>query len=466
MPSPEADQPPDSLVAGKYRLTQLLGKGGMGSVWEGVHTSLGTRVAVKFIDAQYASSDDIRQRFINEAKAAARLRSKHVVQVYDQGVSDDGRPYIVMEFLLGEALDVRLEREHRLSPQDAARMMLQVARALSKAHEASIVHRDLKPENIFLVHDDEDHTDIVKVVDFGIAKFTDNQGGASTGSTRTGAVLGTPHYMSPEQARGLRSLDFRTDLWSMGVIGYRCIVGRLPFEGEAVGDLLVNICTAEPATPSVVEPTVPAGFDDWVRRALSRDPKNRFGSAMELAEALCGVCSIDVRGPNSTLALSSRRPPGIPASSIVSGRRPDGGAVTEVPLTRTLSGSANRKPLYIALAVGGVAVSVALGFFGTRALRDDADAVAPSREAAPATKPAPAATKAAEPPNAPTVTPALATSNAMGVKQPLAGTAATATSQPAAVATNTAPPAARPARGSRPPRQSKESKAPADVLGY
>src|ERR1041384_6515628 len=135
---------PTKTVAGKYRLTRLLGKGGMGSVWEGVHESLGTRVAVKFIDTDYASSDEIRQRFVNEAKAAARLRSKHVVQVYDQGVGDDGRPYIVMEFLAGETLDDKLEREGKLPPRELARIALHVYRALAKAHESGIVHRDLK----------------------------------------------------------------------------------------------------------------------------------------------------------------------------------------------------------------------------------------------------------------------------------------------------------------------------------
>src|SRR5438477_3778915 len=137
--------PPPGLVAGKYRLTRLLGRGGMGTVWEGVHESLGTRVAVKFIDSEHAASDDIRHRFVNEAKAAARLRSKHVVQVYDQGVGDDGKPYIVMEFLEGEPLDRRLDRLGRLSIEETAKIVLHVCRALAKAHEARIVHRDLKP---------------------------------------------------------------------------------------------------------------------------------------------------------------------------------------------------------------------------------------------------------------------------------------------------------------------------------
>lgn len=294
------DVPPPGLVAGKYRLTTLIGRGGMGSVWEGTHATLGTQVAVKFIDSEYADSPEARNRFESEARAAARLRSKHVVEVYDHGVTDDGRPFIVMEFLRGEPLDKRLDRVGRLPAKDTARLLMQVCRALSKAHAAGIVHRDLKPENVFLVWDDEDGADVAKVVDFGIAKFTDNQL-ANSSATRTGSVLGTPYYMSPEQARGLRSVDYRSDLWSVGVIAYRCIVGVLPFEGEAVGDLLVKLCTAPLPIPTQAAPdAVPPGFDAWFAKALTREPEGRFTSASELAESLGAVCGLSVRGSYAT----------------------------------------------------------------------------------------------------------------------------------------------------------------------
>jgi serine/threonine protein kinase len=286
---------PQGLVAGKFRLTRLLGRGGMGAVWEGTHTTLGSRVAVKFIDAEYAESPEARSRFENEARAAARLRSKHVVEVYDHGVSDDGRPFIVMEFLDGEPLDKRLDRVGRLTAKETAHIVLQVCRGLTKAHAAGIVHRDLKPENVFLVRDEEEGTDIAKVVDFGIAKFSDASIGSAS-ATRTGSVLGTPHYMSPEQARGLRSVDARSDLWSVAVIAYRCIVGALPFEGEAVGDLLVKLCTAPIPVPSQLVPDVPPSFDAWLERALNREPAQRFSNAAELAESLAAVCGLSLRG--------------------------------------------------------------------------------------------------------------------------------------------------------------------------
>ena len=266
----------------------------MGAVWEGTHATLGTRVAVKFIDPEYADSPDARNRFENEARAAASLRSKHVVEMYDHGLSEDGSPFIVMEYLEGEPLDQRLDREGRLSPAETARILLQACRAVARAHSAGIVHRDLKPENLFLVWDDEEQTDFVKVLDFGIAKFTDRSVNASS-ATRTGSVLGTPFYMSPEQARGLRSVDHRTDVWSLGVIAYRCIVGSLPFDGEAIGDLLVRLCTEPIPVPSQMVPDVPAGFDAFILRALSRDLTQRFQTVQEFADSLARTCGVASR---------------------------------------------------------------------------------------------------------------------------------------------------------------------------
>ncbi len=290
------DPPPPSLVAGKYEILGLIGRGGMGSVWEGRHTSLGTRVAVKFIEAEYAASPDARSRFDNEARAAATIQSKHAIQIFDHGTSDDGRLYIVMELLEGEPLDKRLARVHALPLADTARMIRQVGRALQRAHEHGIVHRDLKPENIFLVRGPDDDEEVAKVLDFGIAKIKAAPGAVGvSSSTKTGMLLGTPFYMSPEQARGLRTVDHRSDLWSLGVIVFKCVTGVLPFDGESLGDLLVKICTVPVPMPSHVLPSLPAELDAWMMRALDRDPDRRFQTAGELGEALALLAGVSVR---------------------------------------------------------------------------------------------------------------------------------------------------------------------------
>jgi serine/threonine-protein kinase len=216
------------------------------------------------------------------------LRSFHVVQVLDHGV-DRGVPFIAMELLEGESLAARLERLTRLSPADAAWIFTHIARALSRVHEAGIVHRDLKPGNIFLIRNDEE--EVAKVLDFGIAKTSgasllDSTGGAAT---RTGVVLGTPHYMSPEQVAGGQGVDYRSDIWSMGVMGFECLVGRRPFEAESLGGIVLAICTRELPVPSHVE-EVPPGFDEWFALACARDPTARFASAKEAAAELRRIC--------------------------------------------------------------------------------------------------------------------------------------------------------------------------------
>jgi len=238
----------ETIIAGKYRLLQKLGEGGMGSVWRAQHIPLDSPVAIKLIDPALASTTDALSRFLREARAAASLRSPHVVQILDHGV-DEGTPYIAMELLEGETLGQRLARVGKLPPSDTARMLVQVGRAVRRAHDAGIVHRDLKPDNVFIVHNDDD--EIAKVLDFGIAKLNRGIDGApSTGATRTGALLGTPDYMSPEQIEGDRSLDYRSDIWSLGVIAFECLVGRRPFDAESIGSLILAICSRPMPVPS------------------------------------------------------------------------------------------------------------------------------------------------------------------------------------------------------------------------
>jgi eukaryotic-like serine/threonine-protein kinase len=278
---------PDHVLAGKYRLVRQLGQGGMGSVWLAEHLTLRSPVALKLIDPGIAANPEALARFLREAQAAASLRSPHVVQILDYGV-DTGVPFIVMEVLEGESLAGRLARLGRLSPAETAKLMSHVARAMTRAHEAGVVHRDLKPDNIYIVHNDDD--ELAKVLDFGVAKSSlHGLGAAASSGTRTGAVLGTPYYMSPEQAEGTKAVDHRTDIWAMGVIAWECLLGTRPFEAETLGGLLLAICAREMPVPSRAGPA-PPGFDAWFARACARDPTQRFATAKEAAGELRRVC--------------------------------------------------------------------------------------------------------------------------------------------------------------------------------
>jgi serine/threonine protein kinase len=272
---------PNVVIAQKFHLNRLLGRGGMGSVWHATHLGLDIPCAVKFIEGEFSQVAEAQARFEREAKAAASLRSPHVVQILDHGVFE-GTPYIAMELLDGEDLGKRLQSVGRMNHNQLITIITQVCRALTKAHAVGVVHRDLKPDNIFLVRDDD--REIAKVLDFGIAKANAN---AIEGSgTKTGAMLGTPYYMSPEQAQGIKTVDFRSDLWSLAVIVYQCVTGRLPFESEALGDLLVKIIVNPIPVPSQQAPDITQAFDRWWARAASRDPGQRFQSAKEFGESL------------------------------------------------------------------------------------------------------------------------------------------------------------------------------------
>jgi serine/threonine-protein kinase len=271
-----------AIVAGRYQLESRVGQGGMGAVWRARHLELGSAVAIKLIEESSLHSEDSRVRFRREAKLVAALHSPHVVQVFDYGV-DGHVPYLVMELLEGESLAERLERSPRLPPGEVLRILTPVARAMSKAHDAGIVHRDLKPQNIFLArYDDED---AVKVLDFGIAKAPE---ASHISATASNALLGTAPYMSPEQAQGAGNVDYRTDLWALGVVAYQCIVGSLPFQGVGFGDVLVRIMTVPTPVPSQFA-TVPEGFDAWFAKACAKDPRRRFLSAREMVDALEAV---------------------------------------------------------------------------------------------------------------------------------------------------------------------------------
>ena len=270
------------VVAGKFRLNRLLGRGGMGSVWYATHLALDIPCAVKFIEGDFAAVPEMQARFQREAKAAAALRSPHVVQILDHDIWE-GMPFIAMELLDGEELSKRITRMGKIPPGELNAIMSQVCRALTKAHGQGIIHRDLKPDNIFLVRDDD--REIAKVLDFGIAK-NKNANLDIGSSTKTGAMLGTPYYMSPEQAQGNKQVDARSDLWALGVIAFECLTGQRPFESDALGDLLMQIMVKPLPRASEIVPELPHNFDAWFHKACARDPKDRFGSAKELSDAL------------------------------------------------------------------------------------------------------------------------------------------------------------------------------------
>ncbi len=269
------------VIACKYQLERPLAKGGMGSIWVARHLQLDTSVAIKFIEPGPGDVTEARGRFEREAKAAAQLQGPHLVHIYDYGVEDD-TPYMVMERLEGEDLSTRLKRETRLSLPAVDDIVRQVARVLKRAQEAGIVHRDLKPGNIFLVRGGDDD-EIVKVLDFGVAKIRKPL--SSEEMTKSGTLLGSPRYMSPEQARGVKSIDHRSDLWSLAVIAFRAVTGELPFQGNEIGDVLIKICTERVPAPSALVPGLSPAIDRFFERAFERDPDKRFQSAGQLARA-------------------------------------------------------------------------------------------------------------------------------------------------------------------------------------
>ena len=269
------------MVTSNVQLVRQLGEGGMGSVWVADHLGLDTQVAVKFISAELAKDEQMRERFSREAKATAQIKSPHVVHTLDHGFMPDGTPYIVMELLRGASLADRLQLEGRLDFAEVVQVVHQVASVLERAHADGIVHRDIKPANVFLVGSENET--FVKVLDFGIAKRTERRTGEAL--TATGVMVGTPEYMSPEQVLSARDVDHRADLWALAVLAYEALSGVRPFEGETVGALCVSIARAKFLPPSQMVAGLPPELDGWFARAFDKQRSARFQSAPELAEA-------------------------------------------------------------------------------------------------------------------------------------------------------------------------------------
>ena len=290
-----------AVLAGNYQVVRLLGEGGMGRVYEARHTRLGgKRFAIKLLHDEIVHQPDILARFEREAQSAATIGHPNVVEVVDVCRLEDGRPFIVTEFLEGEELGALLDRVGKLAPEAAIRITRQICRALMAAHAKGIIHRDMKPENVFLVGDLS--APRVKIIDFGISKQNDD----SAKLTRTGMVMGTPAYMAPEQARG-EHVDHQADVYAVGGILYRCVTGHKPYEGEDGAMVLTQVLTEEPRRPRVVDSSVPGELELVIERAMARNCADRLASMAELEAELAAIDS----SPGSVDgSLPSMLPPG------------------------------------------------------------------------------------------------------------------------------------------------------------
>jgi eukaryotic-like serine/threonine-protein kinase len=292
-----------SLIAGRYKLDQWLGEGGMGQVWAATHAITRRRVALKFLKASPIGRAEMHQRFLREARAVSLVRHPSVVDVLDVFELVGGAPVIVMDLLVGETLGAKLGRDGPLGVGQMTPLLLPVIEAVEAAHAHGIVHRDLKPDNIFLEARAGGRTQ-VKVLDFGIAKLTAQEGDAAdTGAiTGTGAVLGTPGYMAPEQLEGLADIDYRADVWALGAILYECLSGQRPVEGSNVGQLVVRMLR-EGITPLEQRvPELPPLLAHLVDRMLARERNERLCDLSEIRQTLARVAGAAALAPPDGLA--------------------------------------------------------------------------------------------------------------------------------------------------------------------
>jgi serine/threonine-protein kinase len=274
------------IIDGKYRIVRLLGEGGMGAVYEGENTRIHRRVAIKVLHSGVAEQGEAVARFEREAQAAGRIGSEHIVEVLDLGTLPGGDRYLVMEYLDGEGLGGRIKTKGSLTPGELCPIAHQLMEGLAAAHGAGIIHRDLKPDNVFLLRNRGGQADFVKLLDFGISKFNQLSGDSGFSMTRTGAVMGTPYYMAPEQAKGSREMDHRVDLYAAGVILYEALTGQVPFNADTFNELLFKIVLEEPQPLEKMNPNVDPGFAAIVTKAMARDPAHRFQSARDFQAAL------------------------------------------------------------------------------------------------------------------------------------------------------------------------------------
>jgi serine/threonine-protein kinase len=430
---------PDQVVDGKYRIVRLIGAGGMGEVYEGENLLIRRRVAIKVLIAAASANADAVRRFEREAQAAGQIGSDHILEVLDLGKLPNGNHYMVMEYLDGETLAERIVRHGHLTPEQIAPIARQFLAALASAHAAGIIHRDIKPDNVFILRSKAGRSDFVKLIDFGISKFSNLKGVDRT--TRAGSLLGTPCYMSPEQARGKGETDVRSDIYSCGVILYEAVTGRLPFEGETFNDLMFKIALSDAPSPLTYIPALDPEFVWIIERAMARDPAARFQSVAEFSDKL------DVWMRRNQLTRTLAQPP---ASDAFPPResKPSLPTITETldadvdamqlqktgiddSWARSQASSAPRRrgALYVALGVGAAAL-VAVAALALSLRSGDADAKQPVTAS-----PAPPATSTGAAPADPVVPPLAAPTSEPGA----AGSGDAGTAAASAASTQTRP---------------------------
>jgi len=348
------------IVAGKYRIEAVLGAGGMGVVFAARHIALNGQFALKFLSSQALGNSQAVGRFYREAQAAVKLRSEHAVRVFDVGTHESGQPYLVMEYLEGGDLGQLLQTTGPLPIAEALDYLMQACAAIADAHSAGVIHRDIKPSNLFCVTRQEKSL-LIKVLDFGISKVADALAG-DQGITVTGNFLGSPSYMSPEQMRAPDRVDYRSDIWSLGVVLYECLTAKLPFPASTLPEACLRVAQDPPIPPSHYRPDLPAGLEAVILRCLEKDREARFPSANALAEALRAFQAplSPAASSYSASGTSVRGTFSAPVLANLPARHGAGSStLTEPSWVRTAATAvARRRPLILALVATLVVVSV------------------------------------------------------------------------------------------------------------
>ena len=350
------------MVTPSVKLVRPLGEGGMGAVWVAEHLALRTQVVVKFIAHGLKSNKEAQDRFSREAAAASQVKSPHVVQTFDHGITEDGTPYIVMELLEGGDLGQYMERQARVAPDLVVEIVGQLARALDRAHEKGIIHRDIKPGNIYLCDVGRGGEVFVKLLDFGIAKGVELVDSVDSG-TKTGSMIGSPFYMSPEQILGSKGIDHRSDLWSVGVLTFEMLTGTKPFDAETMGGLAIKIHSQPLPSPSTVNAELSPAVDAWFEKACSRDINQRFDSAKLLAEELAHALGGEMpRSLDQGPRISTGR------ARAVSENAPTlaAGAATDAGVVRVTTPGRARSRMLVLLAI--VVLVPPIAYVGFRAI--------------------------------------------------------------------------------------------------